>query len=134
MLKAKLFTDGGARGNPGPAGIGGVLTIEGKEPIEFSEYIGKATNNQAEYKAVLFGLKLAQEKGVTYIFCYLDSELVVKQMLGEYRVKDAGLKVLHAEVQAVVAGFEEASWQHVVRSKNKRADKLVNRAIDRVVK
>jgi ribonuclease HI len=130
-IKAELYTDGGARGNPGPAGIGGVLKIKKRVPVEFSEYIGKTTNNQAEYRALVRGLKLANENGVSELICYLDSELIVKQLRGDYRVRDAGLKILFAEAQRMVALFEEVIFEHVVRAKNKRADKLVNMALDR---
>ena len=130
MTKAELYTDGGSRGNPGPAGIGGVLKIKGQEQVEFSDYIGKGTNNQAEYKAFLAGLKLAKEKEVNELACYLDSELIVKQIRGEYRVRDASLKVLFREVQEVMSSFKKVTVGHVKRDKNKEADKLVNIALD----
>lgn len=131
MTKAELYTDGGSRGNPGPAGIGGVLKIKGKRQVEFSEYVGKGTNNQAEYKAFLAGLKLAQEKGVNELACYLDSELIVKQIRGEYRVRDAGLKVLFREAKEVMSLFKKVTVGHVKRDKNKEADKLVNMVLDK---
>lgn len=129
-MKATLFSDGGARGNPGPAGIGFVLRVAGHDPIFVHEYIGEATNNQAEYKALIAGLARAREMNITEVHCYLDSELVVKQLNGEYRVKHAEMKPLFAEVQEHRAFFQTISFGHVPRDKNKLADKLVNQAID----
>ncbi len=128
---AILYTDGGSRGNPGPAGIGYVLKIEGHEVIEKGECIGKATNNQAEYQALVAGLKRARREKVAELKVFMDSELIVKQIKGEYRVKDVKLKPLFTEVEEVLAGFEQVSFKHVKRGKNKRADWLVNRALDK---
>ena len=133
-MKATLHTDGGARGNPGPSGIGGVLKIEGKEELTFSEYIGEATNNLAEYKALVKGIELALNETVTELVCYLDSELVVKQLKGQYRVKNAGLKPIFEYVKEMKKKFKSVSFNHVLRAKNKAADKLVNEAIDKAVK
>lgn len=130
-MKATLYSDGGARGNPGPAGIGFVLAIETGSAIEAGEYIGETTNNQAEYQALIAGLTRAQQEGVKELTCYLDSELVVKQMTGEYRVKEPTLKPLHENVRGLAALFERISFAHVPREKNKVADRLVNQAIDR---
>jgi ribonuclease HI len=130
MKKATLYTDGGARGNPGPAGIGAVLTMQGQQPISCSEYIGETTNNQAEYRALLQGLELAQKQGVTHLACFLDSELIVKQLRGEYRVKHPELKPIYDSVVALAKVFDAVSYEHVPRAKNKLADKLVNEAID----
>lgn len=129
-MKATLHTDGGARGNPGPAGIGFVLAIENREPVEYGEYIGETTNNQAEYKALLAGLRRALDEAVTDLACYLDSELVVKQVNGEYRIKNEELKPLAREVQDMAKQFPKITFQHVRREKNSGADKLVNKAID----
>ncbi len=131
MKRATLFTDGGARGNPGPAGIGFVLSEVGKTPILFGEYIGTGTNNQAEYKALVAGMKRAKKEGVQELLCFLDSELVVKQVRGEYRVKNEELKVLLAEIKKIIPYFKSITFQHVPRSKNAAADKLVNEALDR---
>lgn len=129
--KLKLYTDGGARGNPGPAGIGVVLKDKGNKIVaEISEYIGKATNNQAEYEALIAGLKKAKEIGVEEVECYLDSELVVKQMNREYKVKDKNLATLFVKVWNLALGFKKITFQHVPREKNREADKLVNEAID----
>lgn len=130
MKQATLHTDGGARGNPGPAGIGVFLQISDGEKIEHAEYIGKATNNVAEYTALLRGLEMAQEKQVNEIKCFLDSELVVKQLNGQYRVKNADLKSIFLQVKTIANTFDSISFVHVRREKNKVADKLVNQAID----
>lgn len=129
--KLKLFTDGGARGNPGPAGIGAVLKDEGKNTVaRVSEYIGDATNNQAEYRALIAGLEKAKEIGAEEVDCFLDSELVVKQMKREYRVKDKNLAVLFTKVLNLSLGFKKVTFSHVMREYNQEADKLVNEAID----
>ncbi len=166
MNKLIIYTDGGARNNPGPAGIGVVLYDENKEIIDtYKEYIGEATNNQAEYKALIKGLELTQDyidsrlhgndkkgrgndkegrndprifekygasKGVE-ISCFLDSELVVKQLNKEYKVKDPGIRELYNQVLDLVI-FKNVSFSHVRREQNKLADKLVNEAIDEAKK
>lgn len=126
----KLFTDGGARGNPGPAAIGGVLTIKDKN-FTFSEYIGETTNNQAEYRALLKGLELALEHKVEELACFLDSELVVKQINKEYRVKDSELAKLFVKIWNLAQKFKKITFSHVPREMNKQADKLVNEALDK---
>jgi ribonuclease HI len=123
--------DGGARGNPGPAAAAAVATDEhGGELAERNAYIGEATNNVAEYRAVLLGLELARELGATEVEVVNDSELVAKQLTGEYRVRHAGLKPLHAETKDVLGGFERWSVRSVRRESNERADELVNEALD----
>ena len=129
MKKAKLHTDGGARGNPGPAGIGAVLEIDGKSH-GYKKYIGEGTNNQAEYKALILGLEKAKEYGVEEIECLLDSELVVKQLNREYKVKDKDLAVLFVKVYNLSQQFKKITFKHIYREQNKEADKLVNEAID----
>jgi ribonuclease HI len=130
-VKLVVNVDGGARGNPGPAAIGAVArTPEGEVVAERSETIGVATNNVAEYKALLAGIELAAEHGASELELVGDSELIVKQVRGEYRVKDAGLKPLHAEVMAALSGFDAWTIRHVRREENKRADELVNQALD----
>jgi len=129
MKKAILHTDGGARGNPGPAGIGAVLEIEDKKH-NYKKYIGEATNNQAEYKALILGLEKAHELGVEEVDCLLDSELVVKQLKREYRVKDKDLGVLFVQTFNLSQKFKKITFKHVFREQNKEADKLVNEAID----
>lgn len=130
-MTATLYTDGGARGNPGPAGIGYVLTITGKPVIKKGEFIGKTTNNQAEYTALEKGLLRAQQEGVRELKCFLDSELVVKQLNGQYRVRDADLKPRYAQVSEIADSFTKISFAHVRREKNKQADMLVNRVLDK---
>ncbi|MCE9642773.1 MAG: ribonuclease HI family protein [Candidatus Andersenbacteria bacterium] len=130
MKVATLFTDGGARGNPGPAAIGFILSQMGNVPLEYGEYIGHATNNQAEYRALLAGLTEAKKQGIQGVQCFLDSELVVKQVRGEYRVKNDELKELLAEIKKLFPAFTSLTFQHVPRSKNKIADRLVNEALD----
>lgn len=129
-MKIKLFTDGGSRGNPGPAAIGGVLYQDEQEIAHFSEYIGETTNNQAEYKALLTGLELAQKHRIQELECFLDSELVVKQLNKEYRVKDPDLAKLFVKVWNLSQEFSKISFSHVRRELNKEADRLVNLALD----
>lgn len=127
-----LYTDGGARGNPGPAGIGArLLTAEGTLVDELSDVIGDATNNVAEYEALLAGLGLALDRGVERLTVFLDSELVVRQLKGEYKVKNADLKALHAEAARRLHGFREVEVKHIRREQNADADRLVNQALDR---
>ena len=133
MKKATLHSDGGARGNPGPAGVGYVLRVQDSETVWHGEYIGETTNNQAEYRALLAGMERAREVGVKSLECFLDSELIVKQMQGGYRVKNHGLKPLFAQAEELAGKFDEISYKHVPRAKNKEADKLVNTAIDKHV-
>lgn len=132
MSKAILHTDGGARGNPGPAGIGVVLEI-GQDKKVFQKYIGEATNNQAEYQALLLGLAEAKNRGVAEIDCYLDSELVVKQLNNEYKVKNEGLAPLFIKVYNLKQQFKKIKFIHIFREDNKEADKLVNDAIDQAL-
>ncbi|MFA4872166.1 MAG: ribonuclease HI family protein [Patescibacteria group bacterium] len=129
MIKAILHTDGGARGNPGPAGIGAVLEIGDKKKL-FKKYIGEATNNQAEYQALILGLEKAKAAGAEEIECYLDSELVVKQLNREYKVKNKGLSPLFVKIWNLAQGFKKISYKHIFREQNKLADRLVNEAID----
>lgn len=131
MKSLVVNVDGGARGNPGPAAIAAVVaTPEGDVIAERGERIGTATNNVAEYRALLLGIGLAAEEGASEVELIGDSELVVKQVRGEYRVKDVGLKPLHAEVRSALAQFERWSIRHVRRELNARADALVNAALD----
>jgi ribonuclease HI len=123
--------DGGARGNPGPAAIGVVVSSpDGDVLEELAETIGEATNNVAEYRALLRGIELAAALGATALELIGDSELVVRQVRGEYKVKDASLKALHAEVRAALARAGEWSIRNVPREENAEADRLVNAALD----
>ena len=127
----RLYTDGGARGNPGPAGIGArLLTAEGGVAEELADYIGHATNNVAEYQALLAGLEMALDHGVERLDVFLDSELVVRQVNGQYKVKDAGLRPLHQQACLLLSRFHEVEVRHVRRELNAEADALVNQAID----
>jgi ribonuclease HI len=127
-----LYCDGAARGNPGPAAIGGVLFAPGRvEPVTaISEAIGRATNNEAEYRALLAGLEAALEAGVARLLVRLDSELLVNQMNGAYRVKAPGLKPLHREVVALLGRFASVVFEQVPRERNALADELANAALD----
>lgn len=133
MSAATLYTDGGARGNPGPAGIGYALTLPNKPAITYGVFIGRATNNQAEYTALQQGLERALAEGATELECYLDSQLVVEQLNGNYRVKEATLLQQWQKIQALRAQFKQISFNHVRREQNKLADKLVNEAIDKAL-
>ena len=126
-----VHVDGGARGNPGPAGIAAVATTRDGEPLgERNEYIGEATNNVAEYRALLLGTRLASELGARAIELVCDSQLVARQVGGQYRVKHAGLKPLYREAMDALSGFDRWSIRDVRREHNERADELVNEAID----
>lgn len=127
--KATIHTDGGARGNPGPAGIGVVIEING-EQNKYKEYIGKATNNQAEYKAVILALQKANELEVEEIDLFLDSELVQQQLNQKYKVKNKELQPLFVQVWNLSQDFKKIKYIHVARNDNKAADKLVNEALD----
>ena len=130
-MKVVVHVDGGARGNPGPAAAAAVLsTPAGEELGEATERIGTATNNVAEYRALLLGLERARELGATEVEVVNDSELIAKQVTGEYRVKNADLKPLHAEALAALGGFGRWSIRSVPRAQNAAADALVNQALD----
>ena len=126
-----MHVDGGARGNPGPAAVAAVATTSEGEPLgERKEYIGEATNNVAEYRALLLGLALARELGAEEVEVVNDSELVAYQIGGEYKVKHAGLKPLFAEAMKELRGFHKWAVRPVRREQNARADELVNEALD----
>lgn len=127
-----LFTDGGSRGNPGQAAIACILEdpSSGEVLREHYERIGIATNNVAEYRALIEGLKIARRYHPNHIVCHLDSELVVKQLHGEYRIKMHTLQPFHDQVCALAATFPDISFIHIRREDNFKADALVNRALD----
>jgi ribonuclease HI len=126
--------DGGARGNPGPAAIGIVLRDgEGEVLEKVGEKIGEATNNIAEYRALLRGVELAAAHGASELELIGDSELVVRQVEGRYKVKNAGMKELYDEVKQALRGFDSWSIRHVRRAENADADRLVNEALDGVL-
>jgi ribonuclease HI len=131
MPKLTVNVDGGARGNPGPAAIGVVVRGEGGEVLEErGERIGRATNNVAEYRALLLGIELAAAHGASEVELIGDSELIVRQVEGKYKVKDPTMKELHGEVKAALRPFERWSIRHVRREHNGDADRLVNAALD----
>jgi len=130
-LKLLVNVDGGARGNPGPAAIAAVVqNADGEVLEERGERIGEATNNVAEYRALLLGIERAAALGASEVELIGDSELIVKQVKGEYKVKDAGMRELHAAAKRALAGFEGWSIRHVRREHNAEADRLVNQALD----
>ena len=133
MEKIIIHSDGGARGNPGPAGIGAVLNEENGIVIaEISKYIGETTNNQAEYQALIAGLEKAKELKAEELDCYLDSELVVKQLNREYKVKNAELAPLFLKVHNLSLSFKKIKFIHIRREYNKEADRLANEAMDKM--
>jgi len=126
-----LHIDGASRGNPGEAGFGiHVTTPEGAELAQLYGYLGPASNNVAEYQALLHGLRYALARGARRVHVFSDSELVVRQMSGAYRVKHPAMVPLHREAQALRSRFEEFRLAHVRREQNKDADRLANRALD----
>jgi len=128
--KYQLYTDGGARGNPGPAGLGAVIWQGNKLIGRYKKFIGHATNNQAEYQAIYFGLKKAKEIGVKKLECFLDSELVVNQLNMEFKIKNKELGPWFIKIWNLRQSFDKVTFTHIRREKNKEADKLVNEAID----
>jgi ribonuclease HI len=129
--KLTVNVDGGARGNPGPAAIGVVVRNDDGAVVEaVGETIGRQTNNVAEYQALLRGLELASAHGATEVELIGDSELVVRQIEGRYKVKNAAMKGLHAQAKELLAKFDNWSIRHVKRDQNADADRLVNEALD----
>jgi ribonuclease HI len=130
----QIFSDGGARGNPGPAAVAFIiLSGNGHVLMTNSHYIGLRTNNQAEYEALIAALKLAAKLHAKEVVCYLDSELVAKQLTGEYMVKNSKLKILWSKVQELNRNFKKIGFKSVPRTHGliQQADKLVNEALDR---
>ncbi|MEA2350366.1 MAG: ribonuclease [Thermoleophilaceae bacterium] len=127
-----VHVDGGARGNPGPAAVAAVASVAGGEVVgEASDFIGEATNNVAEYRAVLLGLDLARSLGAREVEVVNDSELVARQIGGQYKVKHAGLKPLFIETMRRLREFDRWAVRTVRREQNERADELVNEELDR---
>ena len=132
-----IHTDGGSRGNPGPASIG--VVIEGTaETKKYGEYIGETTNNEAEYKAVIFALKKLKQligkekaKSEAEVEIHLDSELLVSQLNGEYKIKEKRLQELFLEIWNLKQDFKKVLFKHISREDNRGADKLVNQALDK---
>jgi ribonuclease HI len=132
-LKLVLHVDGGARGNPGPAAAGAVVAdTDGTVLDEASEALGIATNNVAEYRGLLLGLRRARKLGATELDIYNDSELIARQLTGQYRVKNEALRPLYEQARAELSGFDRWSITSVPRAQNAHADALVNAALDAV--
>ena len=130
-MEAIIYTDGGSRGNPGEAGIGIVIKdVEGNILKEISQYIGIQTNNVAEYKALSRGLEIALDIGITKVKCKLDSELVTKQIKGEYKVKNERMIPMYNMIMPLINKFEKFHIEHIRREYNKEADALANKAMD----
>lgn len=133
-MKLTIFSDGGARGNPGPAAAGVVIKNEKNETVDgFGKYLGEQTNNHAEYMGLILGLKRAKELGATEVECVMDSELVTKQMRREYKVREPNLQKLFIEAYNASAGFKKVNFTHTLRAGNKEADKFVNQALDNAI-
>src|SRR5579884_1986070 len=130
-MKATLYADGGSRGNPGPAAFGAVLFDEdGAVLREVSGFLGTSTNNVAEWSGLIAGLEAALELGVDEIDARLDSQLVVRQLIGAYRVKQPHLMPLHAKAKSLLRRFARSHIRHVPREQNKEADALLNQVLD----
>jgi ribonuclease HI len=134
-MNIRIYSDGGARGNPGPAAAGAVLKLlengkEGRTLAEVGEYMGNDTNNQAEYRAIIIGLEKAIKLGASQVELYMDSELATKQLKGQYKVKHPDIAKRFVEVKNLLHAFERVSFTHVRREKNKEADAIVNRVLD----
>jgi ribonuclease HI len=129
------YSDGGSRGNPGPAAFGYVIkTPDGESIAGHGEYVGETTNNQAEYKGILAAIRKARELGAETLEMRMDSELAVKQLNGEYKVKDAGLASIYMLIHNERIAFKKVTFTHVRREYNKEADAQVNKALDRHLK
>ncbi|MBU4011329.1 MAG: ribonuclease HI family protein [Proteobacteria bacterium] len=131
-MKLIIFTDGGARGNPGPSATGIVIKNEKRETIKaYGEYLGNQTNNYAEYSAIISALTTAKELKADEVECFLDSKLVVEQLYQKWRVKEPTLQKLFIQAYNASAQFKKVSFKHIYREKNKEADKLVNDTLDK---
>lgn len=131
ILKVTAFIDGAARGNPGPAGYGVYMTTDAGEIIEICGYLGRTTNNVAEYSGLLEALSTAHDEGATEVEIVSDSELLVKQMLGVYKVRHPNLVPLYEKAKTMARRFSRFRIRHTLRAGNKDADRLANRAVDR---
>ena len=126
-----LSVDGASRGNPGPAAIGVVIKDEkGATTLKVSSYIGKTTNNQAEYTALITALREARKLGADHVHINTDSQLMAEQILGNYRVRNANIKPLFEEVKQLLAAFKSYGIHHIPRQRNSEADALANKALD----
>jgi ribonuclease H / adenosylcobalamin/alpha-ribazole phosphatase len=130
-VEVVINADGGARGNPGPAGIGAVVAdLDGTVLAEVAEGIGWTTNNVAEYKAVIAGLERARDLGARRVLVRADSLLVISQLKGAWKVRQEHLKPLWEQARRLARGFEKVTWEHVRRERNRAADALANKAMD----
>ena len=129
-MKAIIYTDGGSRGNPGPGALGVVILADKGKPKEYSHYLGETTNNRAEYEAVIFGLQKAKALGVKEAELRIDSELIGKQLMGEYKIKDPDLQPLFIKAWNLRLDFKKIGIKIIPREQNKAADKLVNAELD----
>lgn len=133
MKHVIIHTDGGSRGNPGPAASGAVLSVDGEVVAEISRFLGVTTNNQAEYMGAIIGLEKAKEMGFERVEIVMDSELAVKQLNREYKVKEPGIAQRFLEVWNLAQFFQKVTFRHVKREHNKAADALVNKCLDEQV-
>lgn len=131
-MHLEIYTDGGSRGNPGPAGGGGVIKdFDSKQDLaHLSFWLGRTTNNQAEYQALIKTLEVAKKFQPQALTCYLDSQLVVYQLIGRYRVKNKDIKPLYEQVQTLIADIKKIEFKHLYRQDNAKADSLANQAMD----
>jgi ribonuclease HI len=130
-MYVQIYTDGGSRGNPGPAASGAVIkSQDGKILAEVMRYLGETTNNQAEYTAIVIGLEKAAELGAKEVSLFMDSELACKQLKGQYKVKNPEIAKRFAEVRALEHKFRRVRYSHIYRANNKEADALVNKCLD----
>ena len=135
VSEVKMYADGGSRGNPGPSSSGfAVMDMDGKVLVKKGIYLGLTTNNQAEYRALKFGLEEAKKMHVRVVHVYMDSLLVINQMLGIFKVKNRDLWPIHAAIKEIIPDFEHVSFTHVPRELNKIADAAVNEALDEAAK
>ena len=133
LMKLTIYTDGGARGNPGPAATGIVIKNEKGETIAaYGEYLGKQTNNYAEYSAIISGLKKALELGATEVTCIADSKLVVEQLSRRWKVKEPTLQKLFVQAWNEIQKFKKVALRHTLRHNNKEADAEVNKILDAI--
>lgn len=128
--EAVIYTDGGSRGNPGPGALGVVIINESGKTKEYSQFLGKVTNNQAEYNAVIFGLQKSKLLGFNDVELRIDSELIGKQLLGKYKIKDEGLQPLFIKAWNLLLDFNKVDIKIIPREQNKEADRLVNKELD----
>ena len=134
LRSAKLFTDGGSRGNPGPSAIGYVISnLDDNVVKKYSKYIGESTNNKAEYTALLEGVKDCWSMNIKLLEVFMDSELIINQLTGKYKVKNKDLKPIYLEIKKLEVKFDKVTYIHVPREQNTVADGLVNDALDKVL-